>query len=313
MKASIRVRVPATTANLGPGFDTLGIALKIYNEVELRLSPLTSHLSTPTPRPSALSMTEEAARLFFRKSGLKPRGFEARIHGNVPVARGLGSSVTIRLGIMAGLNALLGKPFDKQGLLELVAALEGHPDNAAPAVYGGLAVSGMVLNGLSRLSPEALAKGEAGSKGVVTIHRKLPATLKFVATIPDFEVQTSKARCLLPKQVPFADAVHNVNRVALLVAALWNGNYREIGDFLDDRLHQPSRAKLVPQLFPALDAAKRAGAIGGWLSGSGSTIMALTLVNAAGVGRAMLRMFKKDRVACEIRVMGVDNKGFCCH
>jgi len=289
VKKSVHVRVPATTANLGPGFDTLGIALNLHNQVELSLS------SPRNTRSSVPQMVREAARLFFSRAGLKARGFEVSLRGEVPVARGLGSSVAVRLGVVAGLNHLLGKPFDRQGLLEIVSTLEGHPDNAAPAVYGGLTVS-----------------GKSGDR-VTVIHRKLPAALKFVAAIPDFEVRTGTARRLLPRRVPFADAVHNVNRAALLVAALWDGRYREAGDFLEDRLHQPARAKLVPQLFPALRAAKKAGAIGGWLSGSGSTIMALTLANTAEVGRAMRKVFERGRVACEVRVMEVDNEGFCCH
>lgn len=295
MKDSIRVRIPATTANVGPGFDSLGIALRLYNTMDLKLSVMPRIVyEGPIPAKQshgAIKMIMEAARAFFHSTKLEEQGLTVRMSGDVPVARGLGSSVTVRLGIVGGLNQLLGKRLGKHGVLEIVAALEGHPDNAAPAIYGGFTVAGMF-----------------GDR-VMCLRQKLSKDLKLVAAIPDFEVETKKARELLPVSLPFADAVHNVNRVSLLVAALWSGNYKAAGDFLEDRLHQPYRTALVPQLFTCLNAAKLAGAIGGWLSGSGSTIMAITLTRAGEVGRAMQKVFEDTGRSCSIMVTEVDQEG----
>ncbi len=296
MKTKIRVRVPATTANVGPGFDSLGIALQIYNDVELTLSEVPEvQLMGDIPREQshgALKMVMECTRLFFRKAKVEERGVAVQITGSVPTARGLGSSVTVRLGVVAGLDRLFGNPLSKADVLKLVTELEGHPDNAAPGLHGGLVVSGIM-----------------GGGEVACIRKPLPESLQFVAAIPDFEVETKKARALLPAALPFADAVHNVNRVALLVAALWNGDYGLVGDFLEDRLHQPVRSTLIPQLFPCLKAAKEAGAIGGWLSGSGSTVMALTKSNATKVGVTMKKVFADSGRECEIVVVSADNTG----
>lgn len=295
MKKAIRVRVPATTANVGPGFDTLGIALKLYNEIDLTLSEIPRvELLGEIPvnqNHGAMKMIMGASRSFFRKIQSEEKGLTIRIRGDIPMSRGLGSSVTIRLGIVAGLNQLCDSPLKKNEVLDLVAELEGHPDNAAPAMLGGFVVSGIV------------------DHQVVYLHKKLPKTLRFVAAIPEFEVETKKSRSLLPSTLPFTDAAHNVNRVALLVAAFWSGDYQTIGSFLEDRLHQPYRAKLIPQLFPVLNAAKLAGAIGGWLSGSGSTMMALTLSNAKKVGEAMQKAFRQSGGSCHCLILEVDNEG----
>lgn len=296
VKSTIRVRVPATTANVGPGFDTLGIALRLYNHVDLKLAKGTfvkfeSRLPT-VARSGARAMLSKAADAFFERSGERRVGFSIRVHGDVPTARGLGSSVTIRLGVVAGLNRLLGSPLDRQEVLEVVSALEGHPDNAVPATFGGMSASAILTGGR-----------------VVYQCKALPARLKFVAIIPDFEVETRKARKLLPLHLSREDAVHNLNRAALLVAAFWSGDFTAISDFLEDRIHQPPRSRLIPQLFPCLNAARLAGAIGGWLSGSGSTVMAMTQEDPGRVGAAMRRIFQESGHACRVVVTESDNQG----
>lgn len=295
MKNSIRVRVPGTTANIGPGFDSLGIALQIYNYVDVRLTRKQGvslgRSIAASQRVGARAMISEAAIGFFRASGCDPLGVEVDICGDVPAARGLGSSVTLRMGVVAGLNELVHRPLSRARVLDVVAELEGHPDNAAPAIYGGFAVSGIFQGQVS------------------CIVRKLPAALKFVTLIPDFEVETKKARKLLPKSLPFHDAVTNVNRVALLVAAFCDGDFGRVGNFLEDRLHQPYRAKLIPQLFSVLNAAKIAGAIGGWLSGSGSTIIALTLEDPKAVENAMRFVMERSGAHCEVKILAADTHG----
>ncbi len=286
MKSVARVHVPATSGNMGPGFDTLGVALRLYNCVEVRLHDQRCAKDAPSS-----PMAAAAARAFFRKAAVHERGFSARIRGDVPASRGLGSSVTVRLGVAAGLNHLLGSPLGRAELLDLVSDLEGHPDNAAPAVFGGIAAAGVV-------------------EGRV-MHRtfKAPPSLRFVAAIPDFEMETRRARKILPASAPLADCVHNLSRVALMIALASQGDFRGFGRLLEDRLHQPYRAKLVPQLYPALDAARAEGAYGGWLSGSGSTIMAITRDRPREVGRAMARVFAKSRARCRVLILAADPKG----
>lgn len=295
MKAVARVRVPATSGNMGPGFDTLGVAVRLYNTVAVRLLPVPEARRTDRVPPSqaagAVKIVMVAARAFFKKVGAEERGVSVHVSGDVPIARGLGSSVTVRLGLVAGLNRLLGEPLSDGELLDLVSELEGHPDNAAPALFGGMAVSGMV-----------------GGK-VMYWKIKVPRSLRFVTVIPDYEVETRQARGILPASVPLSDCVHNLNRVALMVAAAEQGDFKRMGTLLDDRLHQPFRAKLIPQLYPVLDAAREAGAYGGWLSGSGSTVMAIARDHPHAVGRAMSRAFAKGGVKSRVHVLEADPKG----
>jgi homoserine kinase len=285
------VRVPATTANLGPGFDTLGLALQLYNRV--RLTPngtettrLVSGLD-PDGRLGAGLMIAEAAELYFRRSGTHPLGCDVSLEGDVPPARGLGSSVTVRLGVVAGLSALTGGGQDRGWLLDLVAELEGHPDNAAPAVYGGFTVAGRVGDSVRCLA------------------FPIPRRARFVALIPRYEVKTQEARTLMPESLSRTDAVHNLNRAALVTAAFAAGDLTALRDLFDDRLHQPHRRRLIPELDRVIRAGEAAGAIGGWLSGSGSTIMCLTERRAAAVGRGMQGALTDS----EIRILTGDNGG----
>jgi homoserine kinase len=289
---SATVRVPASTSNLGPGFDTLGLAVCLYNEVAVTrregsgvriVSPIVEK-----DRPGATEMITEAAKAFFRKARVKSFGFDISLTGDVPIARGLGSSVTARLGCAAALNVLAGSPMDRQGLLEVVTDLEGHPDNAAPATFGGFAVAGIV------------------GKGVRCLSFKVSSEVKFVTLIPDFEISTPEARKLVPTTFSKADTIHNLNRAALISAAFASGNVEALRGCLDDRVHQPYRQQLIPELSRVIQAGERAGAIGGWLSGSGSTIMCVTIANLENVAKAMKRALPRG----ETRILTADNEGF---
>lgn len=272
---SATVRVPATTANLGPGFDTLGLALKLYNHATVtRSAKRGANVVSPIAddaRSGATAMLTEAAKLFFKRAGQPAFGFDIALAGDVPIARGLGSSVTARLGCVGALNALLGEPLDRQRLFQVVTELEGHPDNAAPAIFGGFTAATMV-------------GGEARAVRFGVTHK---AT--FVTLIPDFEVSTPLARKLVPAQFSKTDTVHCLTRVALITAAFASGDLTALRGCFDDRIHQPYREQLIPQLSRVIRAGEKAGAIGGWLSGSGSTIMCLTLENPEVVAKAMQR------------------------
>lgn len=280
--ASASVRVPGTTANLGPGFDTLGLALRFYNRCEVtRRAARGVNIVSPIAedaRAGATAMLTEASKLFFRRAKVPAFGFDIALTGDVPIARGLGSSVTARLGCVAALNRLVGEPLGRPELFQLVTELEGHPDNAAPAIFGGFTASTMV-------GREARA-----------VRFPVSRAAKFVTLIPNFEVSTPMARKLVPQQFSKADTVHCLTRVALITAAFASGNLEALRGCFDDRIHQPYREALIPQLSSVIRAGEKAGAIGGWLSGSGSTIMCLTLAKPEAVAKAMHRALPDSRV-----------------
>ncbi len=254
-KQSITVRVPATTSNLGPGFDCLGVALKIYNEITL----------APAHKLDAPPMARQAARKFFQAVNREPFAFSCKIEGNVPQARGLGSSVTVRLGVLHALNHLLKRPLRRAEVARLCAQLEGHPDNAMPAEFGGFVVS-----------------RESG-------RQKFPvsARLRFVLLIPAFEIRTKEAREVLPNEIDRRCAVESCGNACAITAAFASGRYENLRGALVDHLHQPFRAKFVPFLDDVIAAAEKAGALGGFLSGSGSTVIALTLRSPKKIAAAM--------------------------
>lgn len=289
---SVTVRVPGSTSNLGPGFDTLGIALSLYNRVRItRNETAAPRITSPIAeeaRPGATALIAEAAALYFRSTGQDPFGFDIHLSGDVPIARGLGSSVTVRLGTLAALHVLTGRALDRRQLFQWVTELEGHPDNAAPATFGGFTAAGII-------------DGEARCLRL-TVH---PA-LRFVAVIPPFEVSTEAARRLLPPSYARADVVHNLSRVALIVAAFAQGDTDSLRGLFEDRLHQPYREPLIPSLRAVVRAGVRAGAVGGWLSGSGSTILCVTLADPEAVGRAMAGEIPGGA----IRILRADTRGF---
>lgn len=251
----VTIRVPATTANLGPGYDALGAALQIYNEV-------TVSQGEPQEHP----MNAEVAGKFFPAAGQEPFPFAWSIRGDVPRSRGMGSSVTVRLGLLHGLNELTGQPVSATRLFELCAELEGHPDNAAPAAFGGFTVAG---------GPE-VARFAVGSD------------LRFVLLIPDFEIATPDARRALPSQIDRLGAAKSCANACRITAAFATQNYELLRGAFEDHLHQPYREKaLLPILTPVITAGEKAGAIGGFLSGSGSTICCVTLGDPEPVARAM--------------------------
>lgn len=276
--SSVTVQVPATTANLGPGFDSLGIALSLYNQITVRRSEKTD----------SFPMVQEAAKLYFKKSKATSFHYGISIQGDVPISRGLGSSVTVRLGFLLGLNHLAGEPLRDDEILDLVIQLEGHPDNAVPAFLGGFAC--------------------ASSHN--WYRHPVKSSLKFVTFIPDQELETKKARAVLPSKVSLTNAVTNLQNTALITAAFCTQKYELLENSFEDTLHQPYRAKLLPALYPMLQAAQSAGALGGFLSGAGSTLMAITLKKPNAVAEAMKKTAARLRYPGKIHILEADNQGF---
>lgn len=268
MPSSVTIRVPATTANLGPGYDCLGVALRLYNRVTVAQEAAAVQES---------AMAAAAAEAFFAAIGRTPFPFRWQIEGDVPRSRGLGSSVTVRLGILHGLNVLSELPLLPHDIFELCSRLEGHPDNAAPAAFGGFTVAG---------TPPL---DDCGSTGRVEVSRfDVRPELHFVLLIPDFEVATPDARKVLPPQLDRLSAVQSCANACRITAAFASADYRLLRHAFADGLHQPFREKLIPFLSKVIAAGEGAGALGGFLSGSGSTICCLTLENPEAVASAML-------------------------
>jgi homoserine kinase len=292
-KPSVTVRVPATTSNLGPGFDTLGLALKLHNQVAIRETdhPAIVRVDKAKDSPVAVSVTCQAADAFFQRAKLKPHGAQVEVKGDVPHAAGLGSSVTVRLGLIYALNELNGRPLSDSAMLDLITELEGHPDNAAPAMFGGFVVSALI-------------------GGTVRYRRfNVPPSLKFVVCVPEFEVSTDNSRAALPKQVPMRDAVANLNRAALITAVFASGEFSLLRGLFDDALHQPYRKRFVPMLDDVIHAGVEAGALAGWLSGSGPSIMCVTELKEKNVAEAMTSAMSAHQVRCVTHVLAPDNDG----
>jgi homoserine kinase len=269
----ITVRVPASTSNLGPGFDCLGVALRIYNSVTV-----TSSRSPERPYPEIVS---KAAGLFFKQAHRRAFPISFSIAEEIPRSRGLGGSATIRLGILHALNELCGDSLDRLTLFQLCAELEGHPDNAAPATFGGFAV-------VQSSATVSVAKGRRDARP--TFQRfEVSQRLSFVLLIPDFEIRTSLARRILPSKISHSAAVKDCANACAITAAFASKDYEKLRGAFGDYLHQPFRAKLIPFLPRVIAAAERAGALGAFLSGSGSTICAVTLEHPDRVAAAMKR------------------------
>jgi len=282
---SVSVRVPATSANLGPGFDCLGMALDIW-------ATITLSRDIPEDDQPLGRMALNAARALFAAAELEPlSGYGAACEGPIPVARGLGASAVARAGGVLAANALAGNPFDREYLLFLAAELEGHADNAAPALFGGLQVVVRERQKLLRL-------------GV-----PLPSGLKAVLLVPELRMPTQKSRKLLPQSLSRTDAVQNASRAALLVAALSQGRFDLLDEATKDRLHQPARAKLFPAMYGIFDAAKAAGAHCAYLSGGGSTICALCSDNEQGIADAMLEAARSREVVAETMITAPTERG----
>ncbi|MCS7172975.1 MAG: homoserine kinase [Armatimonadetes bacterium] len=293
--STLRVIVPATSANLGPGFDALGLALSIYNEVEASLSHH-PHLTLHGEGEGLLPEGEEnlvyrAARAVADAVGAEV-AFSFRCWNRIPLGRGLGSSAAAIVGGMVAANELLGRPLDRSHLASLAARLEGHPDNVVPALVGGVTAAVM----------------EDGTVHWVRLPvRDLPTA---VVAIPEFEVPTALARGRLPSRVPREDAAFNVGRTALLIGALATSRWDLLELAMEDRLHQPYRKPLVPGFEDVCTAARRAGALGVALSGSGPSLLAFAPSwQAVRVAEAMEAAFIGHGVRARAVVTRVDLEG----
>ena len=253
----VRVKVPATSANMGSGYDSIGIALDLYNEITLEEHDGIEIISdSPVPQDASNLIYQCAAKVY-DICGMPLKGLKITENCKIPQTRGLGSSSACTIAGIMGANALLGDPLSQQNVIDLAASIEGHPDNSTPAILGGFCVA-------------LLEYGKVWHVRVPIAHK-----VDFVVFIPSFELSTEKARGILPKQIAHKDAVFNLSRAALLAGSLVTGDLHNLGVAVGDCLHQPYRFELIPQGLDVVKATKGMGALGTFISGAGPSIIAI--------------------------------------
>lgn len=264
----IHIRIPATSANMGPGFDSIGIAVELYNHiwVEEQATGLTIDVKRDQAIPVPTDETNliyKTMKYFYEQKGLKMPGVHIVQEDYIPMVRGLGSSAACIVGGLFAANALAGNICDKDELAQMAAQLEGHPDNSNPAIYGSMVVGAQDENKMNHVRLE------------------LPDDLIFATMVPDFPVSTADARGVLPDSYTRKDMVFNASRAALLVASMMTGKYENFDMAMEDCVHQPYRAQLIPGMHEIFKHAKEFGAVASYLSGAGSTLMAMVTKDRA--------------------------------
>ena len=298
---SIEVRIPASTANLGAGFDCLGLALEMYLTVRatVQISPGSRTLartrgvgSASLPKSPEENLIFRAMRYTAEKEGFQLPVVRLAVKNEIPIAGGLGSSAAAAIAGTALAYATAGRPLSRDNGLRYASEIEGHADNAGAALHGGLVVTYGQMNG--RVGAMRLA---------------WPKMIRVIAVTPSIELPTKKSRAVLPAQVPRQDAVHNLQRSALFIAAIETRHYDLIWDAMHDRLHQHYRQKLIPGLAEVLAMPQMPGLLGLALSGAGPSVVALATAGFDEIGRAIAARFEHAGVTATIRVLEVAQDG----
>lgn len=294
---TVKVRVPGTSANCGPGFDAIGIACTVYNELELTLTKepmcniqVQGEGSSGIPTDDR-NIAYQAVMLVLDKVQSDSRGVQIRMKNDIPMARGLGSSAAAIVAGLTAANLATGEKLSKQDILELATSMEGHPDNVAPAIFGGI-------------SSSVMTESHVHSLKILP-----PRSLYLVVAVPEFGLSTKAARQVLPKTLPFKDAVFNVSRASFFIAAIIQGKFELLQYALEDRLHQPYREKLIPGMTKVFNAASAAGAFGAAISGAGSCLVAFAERNLEAIGEAMINAFLQEKIAANYLILSIDTEG----
>ena len=266
------VKVPATTANLGPGFDCMGLALPIYNTItveetvmpgtgiEINIIDETNEMDVLSIPTDENNIVFKAIEMLYNSIGQTPSELKITINTQIPVARGLGSSASVIVGGLLAANELLGRPADEAALLSIAAEIEGHPDNSTPAILGGVVLSSLEDDGS-------------------VVYRKLnfPKDWNITVCIPDYELATNIARSVIPDEIPIRDALFNLKRSAMLIQAINTADKELMRYALQDKIHQPYREKLIPGLKEIKDALKHEeNVLGVVLSGAGPSVLIIS-------------------------------------
>lgn len=291
----VKVRIPATSANIGSGFDSLGLAVSgMYNYVYMRESErlsIRSHDGADIPLGTD-NLVYRTAHYLYEQCGRPLQGLEIEQISNIPFTRGLGSSSACVIGGLVGANELMGRPFSQDEIIDIAATFEGHPDNSTPALVGGLVTA-------------VLDRGK-----VYYVKQEVGQELKLAAVVPDFELKTSVARGVLPETVTHADARFNLSRAALMAVSLYSGKYENLRAAADDRLQQPHRLPFIPHGQAVMDLCYDSGAYAAYISGAGPTLMAI-------FNDAVLDFEQKARDGLDamglkswkLHILSVDNNG----
>lgn len=273
----IHIQIPATSANMGPGFDSIGVALQLYNhiwveeiaegvEIEVKREQ-----AIPVPRNEE-NLIYQTMKYLYDQKGLKMPGVRIIQEDYIPMVRGLGSSAACIVGGVMAANELAGRPCTREELAQMAAKLEGHPDNSNPAIFGSMVVGALEENSMNY------------------VRLPLPEDLLFAIMVPDFPVSTEKSRGVLPKEYSRADVVYNVSRAALLVASVMSGKTENLAMAMKDKIHQPYRKVLIDGMEEIFAQAEQFGAVACYLSGAGSTLMAM-------VTKAQAERFEREMSA----------------
>ncbi len=296
MNKQVTITIPATSANLGPGFDCLGLALGLYNRVTFTavsqpgLTIEVSGLDAAKVPTDETNVVYQSACRVFDRLGKRPSGLHIRQENSIPVGSGLGSSSTAVLAGPPGASALVEGHLSQADILVMATAIEGHPDNVAPALLGGL-VLGLMDGEQVHIEP-------------------LPIAPQQVAIImPNFALLTRDARAALPKQVSREDAIFNASRLAMLIRALETAAYPKLTLAMQDRLHQPYRLPLIPGMSEAFAAAYAAGAAGVALSGAGPSLIAFAPDHHEQIVAAVTAVFQKHHLTCRSWILPIDSEG----
>lgn len=291
------VRVPATSANLGPGFDTLGMALDLYLDIDIELSYgmneviyLNGGRAQPRNIP-AENLVLRAMKMIFQKVGREIPPLRFIIHNEIPIGCGLGSSAAAIAAGLGAANFMVGQKYTDRQLLYWGARMEGHADNIVPAMVGGLTT---VMEYEGQVYYQRLA---------------VPDAIQVVAVVPDFMISTGQSRAILPETVNLKDSVSNLQRACYLLASIYNGDTKHIHMAMDDMIYQPLRKQLIPGLESVFEMAADAGALGVALSGSGPTIVAFCTGNEQQIGQAMMEAFASHGVDSRVLYLRPSTEG----
>ena len=288
----IEVRVPATSANIGPGFDCLGVAVNMYNKFfveEIKEGLIFEGCEDKFKNEDNLIYV--AMKKCFDKIGYKPTGLRIKMESDIPVSRGLGSSAACVVGGIVSANELAGRVLNKKELLDLAVEVEGHPDNVNPAFCGGMTVS------------------ISDNKEIIYSKVKVSEGIKFCALIPDFTLSTEKARTVLPKSIDYKDGIFNVGRTAVMVSAVNNGDFHLIKYACKDKLHQDYRAKLIENFYSIKKQCEKLNSLGVFLSGAGPTIMVMIKEEENYFSKNIKVFLDTLKNKWEVRELKIDNIG----
>lgn len=291
----VRVRVPATSANLGPAFDSLGIALTCYNEYEFSIEDKNDIFFEGVEKEfqNKNNIIFMAMKRVFDKYNFSFNGLRIKIiEQDIPISRGLGSSSSCIVAGLIGAFALMGKDVNKEEVLDLAVEIEGHPDNVCPAIFGGL-ISAIMLD----------------DKRIIYNSVNVKEGIKFIALIPKFKLSTEKARAILPSEVTFNDCIYNISRAALLISVFANGNYELLEEANKDKIHQPFRSKLIKDFDIVYNKAIELGGLSCFLSGAGPTLMTIIKEEDNKFIDKFKKFMNENNIDWDIKELIIDKQG----